>query len=184
MYKKVERSVDVFDVSEEASVIIRKLLIEFYNEDAEQLVRGELSKMECNYVKRSEDLKMEVKVVSFELFHPDNKYYKKILYNEEYEDLLNLSIDVVSPKSPRFKGALLIFEAEVGHIMAYYPPKLVKELMRFMEKKEKVSAEEEKKGEVLESLIPLDEKEESLEKINTCMENKDCLLYTSDAADE
>lgn len=176
MYKKVERSVDVFDVSEEANIIIKKLLVEFYNEDAEQLVRGELSRMECAYVKRSEDLKMEAKVFSFELFHPDNKHYKKILYNEECEDLLNLSIDVVSQKSPRFKGALLIFEAQVGHIMAYYPPKLVKELMRFIEKRKKTSAEEEKKGEILESLIPLDECEESLEKINTCMENKDVLM--------
>jgi len=176
MYKKIEESIDLHDVQDETNIRINRLLMEFFTEKGDLLIRGKLTEMGCHYIKRSEDFKMEIKIVSFKLVDPDNKYYKKILYNGESEELLNLSIDITSQKSPRFKDSLFKVEAELGHIIVYYPPKLIKELMRFMErKKEKKYKEEEKKGEILESLIPLDE-EETLEEINTCKDNKDILM--------
>ena len=177
MYKRIAEEIDLNDVLEEAGAKINKMIVECYDENIKKLVEGVMTDMECNYIKRCEDLIMKIKIFSFELFHPDNQHYKKIIYNDPRYDLLNLSVKILTHKSPYYKGQLLIEEVELGHIIVYYPPKLIKEIMKFIETdKKETNIEEERKGEVLNSLNPLYEKEESLEKINTCLDNKDVLL--------
>eukprot|EP01022_Parablepharisma_sp_SALTPOND_P001728 TRINITY_DN1071_c0_g1_i1.p1 TRINITY_DN1071_c0_g1~~TRINITY_DN1071_c0_g1_i1.p1 ORF type:complete len:1296 (+),score=172.27 TRINITY_DN1071_c0_g1_i1:23862-27749(+) len=180
VYRKTTQPIDCFDVLNETKVLIKNLSVEILDEKGGDLVKGQIMDAEATGVKRPEDFTMNIKIRSFELFHPKNLHFKRILYNEEHDNLLSLSIELLTKNSPKYTGELLIVEAELGHIMVYYPPKLIKRLMQILldikPKQKPKFQEEEKKGEVLKRLMSFDEKEEPLEKVDTCKENKDILL--------
>lgn len=168
--KKPVEAVDSHDVSNEVQMVIKKFVVEIFEENRKEFVSLGLSDTECLAVARAEDFALGIKVRSLELFHLNNKHFKKILYNEVFNNPLTIDIDMASKNSPRFKGELLTVEVDFGNLIAYYPPKVIKQLMTIMldiapKAKSKVNEEEEKKGEILKSSLPISE---ITSKLDTC----------------
>jgi len=185
IYKKPQVPVNKEDVINETKITVNKLSLEIMDDEkGTELVKGEILEGVAVATKRPLDFTLSTKIKSIELFHPSNAHFKRILYNEEFNDnLLGLTISILDKNSPKFKGELLIVDIHLGHVIAYYPTRLVKRMMQILldiePKKKPKPTEEINKGEVLKPLLPIDEKEEQLEKQDTCKGNADTLLKIS-----
>jgi len=169
-YKRPTEVVNKHDVSNEMKIVMKKFVVEIFEESKKDFVSFGLTDTECKVIIRPEDMSLGMKINSLEMYHPSNKHYKKIL--EVSKNVLVIDIDMVNKNSPRFKGELLIVQVNFDNLIAYYPPKVIKQLMIILldiapKTKLKTVKEEEEKGEILN---PAFTETEIVQKYDTCKE--------------
>ncbi len=193
LYKKPQEPIDFTDTLAASRIQINRLGIELLDEKNTELVHGSVLGVECTVTKRSADVVCRSKVQGLEIVQPANKHFKRIIASEENSELLSLVIEILEKNSPMNKaraqagfpenpqGEQIVVELQLGNIIVYYPSRLVKKMIQILldikPKKLLKQPEEEKKGELIMGAAPLDkDKDEAIQKLETCRENLDIFL--------